>query len=558
MPKRQFSLLCLSFAIVAFAGCAPRYTTTVSQSLKPAVRPEVEATLSHAGAAYERGVDFFVKGEYDSSTACLENAISLLGEDAGWASSGTGLSERRLLVYKCRYFLERMPVAAPERSLEDELANIRPLKPQLPSIRIEENEKVQKWIRYFTCDVRTNFQTWIRRSGRYMPLTTRILKEEGMPLELTNLAMIESGFNPTAYSRAHASGIWQFIKGTGRLYGLRIDTYVDERRDPVKSCRAAARHLRDLYKMFNDWPLALAAYNSGAGNVERAIKRGRTEDYWRLGLKRETRDYVPMFMAAAIIMADPAKYGFGCQYEEALEFDEVEIEGRTDLKAVARSCQVEPAVISDLNPHLIKHCTPAGSSSCTVRVPKGTGDTCLAALARLPKEERTAKNYAAADLNHTVRRGDTLSRIAKKYGTTVSAIVEANRMKNRNRLSVGQVLAIPGEGGQSAPSNPGIHTVKKGESLSTIAEKYGVKAGDLESWNDLGSPHALYPGQKLIVAASEEPRNRVIVHKVMRGDTLNGIAQRYGTSTGTLLKTNGLRRSDKIYPGQKIRVPVRS
>ncbi len=558
MPKRSVWLLCLSFAILALVGCAPRYTTVTEPPPKDAVPAEVETALANANSVYETGVDFFVKGEYDSAASCLEHAVSLLSQDIGWSASNATLSERRLLLYKCRYFLERVPAKAPEVSPEAELASIQPLKPQLPPIEIVDNEKVQKWMRYFTCDVRENFQTWIIRSGKYRPLTLRILKEEGMPLELTNLAMIESGFNPNAYSRAHAAGIWQFIKGTGRLYGLRVDSYVDERRDPVRSCRAAARHLRDLYEMFGSWPLALAAYNAGAGSVDRAIKRNRTSDYWRLSLKRETRDYVPMFMAAAIIMSDPAEYGFDCRYEPPLEFDEVEIEGRTDLKAIARSCQVEPAVIWELNPHLLRHCTPDGGSRFAVRVPKGMADSCVAGLARIPKEERTAKAYVAADFSHTVRRGETLSRIAKKYGTTVSAIAGANGIKNYHRLRIGQVLAIPGEGYSLAPQNPGIHTVKRGETLSGIAKRYGVKMDDLAAWNDMPPGRTLYAGQKLIVAASEAPQARVIVHKVKRGDTMNGIAQRYGTSTGALLKTNGLKRSDKIYPGQKIKVPVRS
>jgi membrane-bound lytic murein transglycosylase D len=558
MPRRYICFFSLGFAFLWLAGCAPRYTATVVEPSRDAVPLEVQAALKDASSVYEGGVDFFVKGNYDSAATYLKDAISLLSQNLEWAVDGAALSERRLLLYKCRYFLERIPSVPAEVSPEAEFAAVQPLKPQLPPIEILDNDKVQKWIRYFSIDSRDHFQTWINRSGRYRPATLRILKEEGMPLELTNLAMIESGFNPRAYSRAHAAGIWQFIKSTGKLYGLRVDSYVDERRDPVKSCRAAARHLRDLYEMFNDWPLALAAYNSGAGNVERAIKRNRTTDYWRLSLKRETRDYVPMFMAAATIMCDPASYGFTVEYEPPLEYREVQIEGRTDFKAIARSCRVEPAVISDLNPHLVKHCTPDYSGSYTVRVPKDAADSCLAALAQIPREERIAKPYAAEDVSHTVRQGETLSRIAKRYGTTVAAIAEANGIKDFRALRIGQVLAIPGAEYSPPPENAGIHTVKKGETLSGVAAKYGVHLRDLEAWNDLAPRHTLYPGQKLIVTASKAPQDRVIVHKVKRGDTINGIAQKYGSTTGRLLKTNGLKPTDRIYPGQKIKVPVRS
>lgn len=558
MPRRSLCLLSLCLAFLWLAGCAPRYTAAVIERPADQVPSEVQAALDRANLVYEGGVDFFVKGTYDSASAYLGEAVALLSQDLQWAAASEALGERRLLLYKCRYFLERIPTVPDQVAPETDLASIQPLKPQLPPIELVDNEKVQKWVRYFTNDTRDHFQTWINRSGKYRPMTLRILREEGMPLELTNLAMIESGFNPRAYSRAHASGIWQFIKSTGRLYGLKVDSYVDERRDPEKSCRAAARHLRDLYEMFGDWPLALAAYNSGAGNVERAIKRARTDDYWRLGLRRETRDYVPMFMASAMIMMEPAKYGFDVAYEAPLEYDEVQVEGRTDFKAIARACSVEPAVISELNPHLMKNCTPDGGT-CSVRVPRGSADSCLAALARIPKQERIAKaSVVASDVNHTVRRGETLSRIARKYGTTVTAIAAANGIKNYHRLRVGQVLAIPGAEYSPPPENAGIHTVRKGETLSGIAAKYGVRTGDLAEWNDLGSRATLYPGQKLIVAASKAPQDRVIVHKVKRGDTINSIAQKYGSTTGRLLKTNGLKPSDKIYPGQKIKVPVRS
>ena len=562
-PKRMLFLAFLT--AVAVSGCAPRFTSDVGQAPKEAVSPQVDAALSEAGAQYRAGVDFFVSGQYDSAQLYLDKAVASLGRDVDWTTGETTLSERRLMLYKCRYFLERMPVPSVEASAEDVVANVKPLKPVLPPIEIVDNEKVQKWMRYFTHDVRSHFQEWIVRSGKYGPLTRRILREEGMPLELTNLAMIESGFNPNAYSRAHAAGIWQFIKSTGRLYDLRVDSYVDERRDPAKSCRAAARHLRDLYEMFNDWPLAMAAYNTGSRNVEKAIARSHTTDYWQLSLKRETRDYVPMFMAAAIIMSDPDKYGFVCRYADPWEFEEVEIPGKTSLKAVARACRVEPAVIAEMNPHLIKQCTPDGKS-CLVRVPAGKAETCVAEMIRIPAEEkivrvtRSESESSEPDARHTVKRGDTLSKIAASHGTSIEALAAANGIKDYHRLRTGQVLAIPAEGyGAPNPSrNPGIHTVRRGDTLSGISAKYGIRLNDLLEWNDLKSRDLLHPGQKLIVEGSGVSQERVIVHKVRRGDTIRAIAQKYGASTATVLKTNGLRATDKIYPGQRIKVPVKA
>ena len=559
------SVLVFAFLVAAgVSGCAPRFTSDPVIIQEETVSPEAEATLAEAGVAYQAGVDFFVSGQYDSAQHYLDGAVISLGRDVDWSGSGTALSERRLLLYKCRYFLDRMP-PAPVETPEDILADVKPLKPVLPPIEVVDNEKVQKWIRYFSHDVRSHFQQWIGRSAKYGPMTRRILREEGMPIELTNLAMIESGFNPNAYSRAHAAGIWQFIKGTGKLYGLRIDSYVDERRDPAKSCRAAARHLRDLYEMFNDWPLAMAAYNTGSRNVEKAIARSRTTDYWQLSLKRETRDYVPMFMAAAIIMSDLDKYGFIPAAEDPWEFDEVEIPGKTSLKAVARACGVEPAVIAEMNPHLLKQCTPEGKP-CIVRVPDGKAEICQAEIVRIPEAEkvvRVAHSESAAPAeggNHTVRRGETLSKIAANHGTSVEALAAANGIKDYHHVTAGQVLVVPAEGYRAPASsgNPGIHTVRRGDTLSAISEKYGIRLTDLLAWNDLKSSDLLHPGQKLIVESSGAERDRVIVHKVRRGDTIKAIAAKYGASTSTVLKTNGLRATDKIFPGQRIKVPVRA
>jgi LysM repeat protein len=193
-----------------------------------------------------------------------------------------------------------------------------------------------------------------------------------------------------------------------------------------------------------------------------------------------------------------------------------------------------------------------------VRVPKGRGEVALASLGSIPREERLAAAPAASESSHKVRRGETLSRIAGKYGTTVEAIASANSIRNCNSLRVGQVLMIPGEGyvASGPPENPETHTVQRGETLGGICRRYGVRLNDLLAWNDIKSNDLIHPGQKLIVSGSRASRDKVIVHKVRRGDTIQKIAQKYGTSTGTVLKTNGLRATDKIYPGQKIRVPT--
>jgi membrane-bound lytic murein transglycosylase D len=560
VTSRRVWLVTLLVLVVGAIGCAPRYRYTSRGDEEAASErssePAVRATLEEAEAAYEQGVDHFVRDEFTAAAPYLEYAISLLSRDIDWSSDEGALSERRILLYKCRYFLERLPAVVQESDEDLLVAAPEPATEPLPSIEIEYNDKVEKWIRYFTGKGRKTFVSWIHRSGKHLEMTERILAEEGLPAELVNLALIESGFNPNAYSRAHAVGMWQFIASTGRIYGLRIDWWVDERRDPVRSCRAAARYLRDLNEALDSWPLALAAYNSGQRCVERAIKRGRTRDYWKLRLPRETRDFVPKFMAACLLTRDPEKYGLDLTFDDTVRYDVIDLEPKTDLKAVARACGVAVSTIKDLNPHLIRGCAPDGKAPYPVRIPAGKLEICRSELARMPEEERLAKSYTSPTLRHTVRRGETLSRIARKYGTTVSTLARVNNISNRHRIKAGQVLLVPGGEFGSYPENPGIHVVRRGETLSRIGHAYKVKIRDLMAWNDLKSPHVIYPGQKIIVSMEHAPRGQIAVHVVKKGDTVSGIADQYRTSTRSVLQANGLTSGDRIYPGQEIRVPV--
>lgn len=557
MKLRRVWLLVFCAGFVAICACVPKYTTKPQEPPRTAVSDaQVEAILEEAELAYQEGVDLFVREEHDSARTHLESAISLLSRDIDWSSHGPALSERRILLYKCRYFLERLPVRVTEVLVEPKLEDIVPLRPMLPPVEIVDNDKVQKWIRYFTGEGKQTFAKWLKRSGKYKSHMARIFKEEGLPPKIVNLAMIESGFNPDAYSRAHAVGMWQFIRSTGRIYGLRIDWWVDERRDPIRSGRAAATHLVDLYRSLDSWPLVLAAYNCGQRNVERAIMRARSRDYWRLRLPRETRDFVPKFMAASLIMADPHAYGFDVVLDDPMEYDEIEVGPKTDLKAIARACQASTSEIKELNPHLIRGCAPDGKASYPVRIPRGKLEVCANELARIPRAELVAKVYESPTVKHTVRRGDTLSRIASMYGTTIAAIGKANRLANYHRIKVGQVLLIPGDGYVSYPENPGVHVVRRGETLSNIARRYKVALRSLIEWNNLPSAHLIYSGQKLVVSLENLPQDRVVIHVVKKGETISTIAKQYRASTRAVLSANGLGSRDNIYPGQEVKVPV--
>ncbi len=438
-------------------------------------------------------------------------------------------------------------------------------------VPIDWNEKVESSVRYFQVENREAFARWLNRSGCYMELMQGILQQYGLPEDLIYLALIESGFNPQAYSWAHASGPWQFISGTGKLYGLTYDWWLDERRDPVKSTHAAAKYLKNLYDEFGDWRLAMAAYNCGEVRVRKAITSAGSRDFWKLVLPSQTRNYVPLFMAATIIAKSPEQYGFTVQPEPPLSYDEVTIDDCTDLKVVARCCHSTVDEIQALNPELRRWCTPPNHQAYGLKIPSGTRKTFLANYALVPESDKVSWQ------RHKIQRGETLSKIAQRYGTSVRAISEANSLRSSHRIIAGKYLLIPvGPYGGSAPSistasssariadsgDKLIYTVKKGDALSRIAASFGIGLSQLRRWNNLRSGAYIYPGDKLTIYLSSGEAASVpsaetyteLMYTVKRGDTLWDIAQDFGVSLAELIQENGLRDPSRIRPGSKLRI----
>jgi len=377
----------------------------------------------------------------------------------------------------------------------------------LPSAR---NERVDFWIDFLEGRNAERTRVWLERQGRWAPLIRTQLRERGMPEDLLYLAMIESGLSPYAYSRAHASGMWQFIAETGRRYGLRIDGYVDERRDPIASTDAALDYLQDMHDDFGSWFLAAAGYNSGENRVARLLRQkagGATGDeglYWVIGphLPRETRDYVPLMLAAGHIAKQPEQYGFrGLVYQDPFDFVEVEVPGGTSLASVARAGDLDKDVLEDLNPHLVRDVTPPGES-WKLRVPRGSDARVAANLARILEEEPDPVEYV-------LRRGETLSHLASRYGVSVDAISAANGGVNPRRLQAGQRLVIPVSGSHvqlasASTAQPSwqTHRVRRGDTLWGIARRYDVSIGQLRAWNSLGRSSRIQPGQSIRVRSS--------------------------------------------------------
>lgn len=300
--------------------------------------------------------------------------------------------------------------------------------------------KIDKHIQFFTFHIRDRFEVWLHRLERYRPMVEQIFAEFDLPADLVFLSLVESGFNTNAVSRSKAVGPWQFIKSTAKTYGLRVDNWIDERRDPVKSTLAAAQYLRDLYHLFGSWPLAMAAYNAGERRVGRALARARADNFWDLTdtrlIKRETKEYVPRFLAATLIAKDPSSYGFMIAPQPPVEYEEVVLTRPIHLRMAAKVAGVTYQELKALNPELRKDLTPPGPAY-RLKVPVGSKDLLLSNLATYPDWKHVQAT------RYRVRRGDTLFRIAMRHRTTLSAILEANALDKSYKPKPGEWLLIP-------------------------------------------------------------------------------------------------------------------
>ena len=459
------------------------------------------------------------------------------------------------------------------------------------------NKKVENAIHYFQGRGRRVFTKWLQRSGWYREMIVAILKEEGVPEELLYLAMIESGFNPNAKSYARAVGIWQFISSTGKAYGLTSSWWYDERRDPEKSTRAAAKHLHDLYQRFDNWYLAIAGYNYSPGKIEKRLQRYNVEEFWDLPrLPRQTRNYVPTFIAAVHIAKNPAEYGFFVEPEAPVVYDTVTVRECVDLNVVAECVNNSFDELKRLNPALLRWCTPPDRERWVLNIPRGSRELFLTNYSRVPDDQKLTY------INHLIRRGETLSQISRKYGVNIEEIKRVNKIRG-TFIREGQVLVIPYPQNKQyakviskqpavyaaedepprepVSSVPGrekqVHVVASGETLWEIATRYGVEVHQIRSWNGLSSSRKIYPDQRLNIwipagtapaqttlpkkettvpvkiPAEQSSDKGVVIYTVKEGDTLWDIANRYGVSIRDI-KTWNQRQSNLIKPGDELRI----
>jgi membrane-bound lytic murein transglycosylase D len=584
---------------------------------KPAVEPtidvtaalhtpdDVDALIARVEIAYQAGQANYTAGHLDAAKRNFDDAVDLLLQGPKDVASDERLQREFDKIIEGVHTLELQALKQGDGFTEqkaepapiDEANEVTfPVDPNIKAKAAEElketrsdlplvlNDAVASYINFFSNRGRYTLESALARSGRYRDMIQRVLKEEGVPQDLIYLAQAESGFHPLALSRAGARGMWQFMASRASSYGLDRNWWVDERQDPEKSTRAAARHLKDLHQQFGDWYLAMAAYNSGPGTVQTAVQRTGYADFWQLYrrgvLPQETRNYVPIILAVTIMAKNPQQYGLDhVELEQPAPADVVRIDYPVDLRLVAECVDGSVEALQDLNPSLLRMTTPK-DEPFDLHIPNGTRDKFTTTIAAIPLDKRVLWRY------QKVGPGDTLGSIAKKYHTTAQAIREANNL-NSDAAPIDAKLIIPVTSGRHTDDSvvtayarrATYYRVRKGDTVLSVADDFGVPAEKLRSWNRLrgntlrvGHVLAIHrpitasaPAVKKMRGAGSrdavgdtKPKaanslqaasaRRPTTHKVRPGETLYSIANEYKLTVAELQRNNkGL--SDTIHPG---------
>ncbi len=494
------------------SGCAHGQPAGRAKGPAPLLTPAEFTTrlIATADAHLARGMDESRQGHLESARHEFNRAVDVYLTAPGGAYSSAAVAEAYRRTLQAVQVQELEVLAAGDGFTEtqsepaaiddvgdvslgsmygDEIRGIaeEALRRDPAGLTIELNDEVLSCIDLYQGRLREWFEAALSRGGRYLPHIRDVFAAEGIPQDLAYLALVESAFHTRALSSAKAKGMFQFMPATGRRFGLAQDWWVDERSDPDKATRAAARYLRELYELFGDWNLALASYNAGEGRVSRAMERYGANDFWTLSrvsnLAQETRNYVPMIHAAIIVARAADKYGFEIAPDAALAYDTVPVKGAVDLRVIAECVGTGVSTVQSLNPELRRLATPA-NRTFRVKVPEGKGQDLSGCLETLPAEKRVAFR------THVVGRGQSLASIAKRYGAKPGEIASANSLGSGKRLARGTELIIPVKAGAARDLAAGTrtavhHRIRSGDTLHAIAQRYNTTVADLMSWNNL-------------------------------------------------------------------------
>ncbi len=570
----------------------------VNKQAEPKPDPVAEV-IGKAETEFQAGLDQYNAGQKDQAKEHFDRAFNLLMGSPSDIRSDLRFQHEFDRVLESINKLESAAVqqseTAPEQKSEpapideaNEVTNY-PVDPSLKAQATAEikathsdlplmmTDQVAGYINYFSSRGHGTLERALTRSGRYREMIERILKEEGVPQDLIYLAQAESGFHPYAVSRAGARGIWQFMGSRARAYDLHHDSWVDDRQDPEKSTRAAARHLKDLYNQFGDWYLAMAAYNSGPGTVQSAVKRTGYADFWELYrrnvLPKETRNYVPIIVAVTIMAKNPGQYGLDTiTPDREMAYDTVKISYPVDLRLVAECVGGSPGELQELNPSLLRMTTPKGHFE--LHIPAGTAEKYQAAITAIPPDMRLWWRY------HTVEPGDTLMSVARSYKTTLRTIAEANQLDTSANIEAGAKLIIPIAPGRHSSGDAQtyakrltVYHVRNNDTVQTIADNLGIPPTTIRRWNrlkgdSLAGRRVLYIHLPVTPTASEhfdasKPKHNKhlaasrseapIHHTVKRGETLYSIATNYRTSVAAIKQTNA--HIATLRPGMVLVIP---
>ncbi len=498
------------------------------------LRRQVDLLLNEAWLLHDHSIDYFEEGEWELALFFVEQGLGMLENTSNEIKAQPEISSASR---KIAHTLERFRILALDSSGEknvpqielaydpdsflDELSQLDLYSVEIPadlegkvsqdlknarfSIPVTVNKEVLQFLDYYQNRARTTTQQALNRSELYMEDLKEIFEEEGIPEELIYMAHVESLFKHNAYSRARARGMWQFVSGTAQFLGLKVNWWIDERLDPVKSARVAARYMKYLHDEFGDWNLVMAAYNFGPGRIQRILRKYGDMDYWtmvkRRLVPRETRNHVPATLAAIIIYNNPELYGFTVNPEKTPESEKFSVDYQVDLGVIAEAIGFSLNQLRELNPSLQRGVTPFEPKEYTLNIPVGYGEKLEKALADIPPSKRLRLRH------HKVGSGETLSLIASRYGVSIRAIADTNSIRNIHRLKIGQDLIIPltepksitSAEARQVISSSGTHTVRRGDSLYRISRIYGIKLKNLFEWNSLGPKSRIYPGQKILV-----------------------------------------------------------
>lgn len=512
---------------------AENKTETAAQ--QAAIQKKIDQALEY----YAASQDFWQQGELDNALHALDQAYERI-MSADSSETAKFIQQKDDL----RYMISK-------RILEIYASRHTTARGNHNAIPHEMNEEVRREVKFFTEGKgRRFFVGAYKRSGQYRPFILEELKKAGLPADLSWIPLIESGFKTKALSRARALGLWQFISSTAYKYGLERNRYIDERLDPYASTHAAIDYLKELHGIFGDWTTVLAGYNCGEYRVLRTIRTQNVnylDNFWDLYrlLPRETARYVPKFLAALHIIDNLEKYGMeDIQVDPPLRFETVQVEKQMHLKDIAKALNVDKSRLFHLNPELRYKLLP--EATYKLKVPQGKRKILLAKLDQIPEFTQTAPGIAY----HRVRPGETLSTIADRYKTTISQIARYNDIRRKHYIVAGKILKIPHSGdveAGTARTSPTTYTVRRGDSLWTLAKRYDTTTKKIQAMNNLDAAN-LYIGQKLKIPAGTTPAT----YQVKRGDSPYTIAKKHNMNVNKLLRANNLSKHSTIYPGQRL------